>query len=48
MDTRLDALKTASKNVVHTAAEETGELIGNKTIDTTVKAMLVILPEKIK
>ena len=33
MDTRLDAIKTASKDVVHKAAEGTGEFIGNKVAD---------------
>ena len=30
LDTRLDALKTVSKKVVHEAAEATGEFIGIK------------------
>ena len=29
-NTGLDAVKTASKNVVHIAAEVTGEFLGNK------------------
>ena len=33
LDTRLDAIKTASKDVVHKAAEGTGEFIGNKVAD---------------
>ena len=33
----LDALKTASKNVAHKAAEVTGEFIGNRIADKTVK-----------
>ena len=55
---RLDALETASKIVAHKAAEEAGEVIGNKFFDEIVKTKLVpdensrnveeivILPEK--
>ena len=35
--TGLDALKTASKKTVHEAVEATGEFIGNKIADKTVK-----------
>ena len=38
MDTGLDALKTASKNVVPKAAEVTGEFIGNKIADAVAKS----------
>ena len=41
LDTRLDALKTASKKVVHKAAEATGELIGNKIADKIEKSKRV-------
>ena len=37
LDTGIDALKTASKKVVHKVAEATGEFIGNKITDKTVK-----------
>ena len=37
LDTGIDALKTASKKVVHKVAEATGEFIGNKIADKTVK-----------
>ena len=33
LDTGLDALKTASKKVVHRAAEATGEFLQNKIRD---------------
>ena len=36
--TRLDALKTPSKKVVHKAAEAIGEFIGNKIADKIVKS----------
>ena len=36
LDTGLDALKTASKKVVHKAAEGTGEFIGNKIADAKI------------
>ena len=36
--TRLDALKTASKKVVHKTTEATREFLGNKIADKTVKA----------
>ena len=36
--TRLDALKTASKKVIHKAAEATSESIGNKITDKIVEA----------
>ena len=39
--TGLDALKTASKNVVHKAAEATGDFIGNKIADKIVKLKLL-------
>ena len=32
-----DALKTASKKIINKAAEATGEFIGNKIADKTVK-----------
>ena len=35
--TCLDALKTATKNVVHKAAEATGKFTGNKIADKIVK-----------
>ena len=35
--TGLDALKTASKKLVHKAAEATGEFIGNKIADKITK-----------
>ena len=59
LDTGLDALKTASKKVVHKAAEATGKFIGNKFADNIVKPKrvidenprnveeIIILPEKI-
>ena len=37
MNTGLDALKNASKKVVHKAAEETSEFIGNKIVDAVAK-----------
>ena len=37
MDTGIDAMKTASKKVVHKAAWATGEFIGNKIADTVAK-----------
>ena len=37
LDTRLDALKTASKKVVHKVAEATGEFMGNKIADIIEK-----------
>ena len=43
MDTGLDALKTASKKVVHKAAETIGEIIGNKIVDKMVKPKHVIV-----
>ena len=58
MDTELHALKTASKNVVHKAAETTGQFIGNKIANKIVKPKhaidenpknveeIIILPEK--
>ena len=36
-ETGLDALKTASKKVVHEAVKATGEFIGNKIADKIVK-----------
>ena len=36
--TRLDALKTASKKVVHKTTEATREFLGNKITDKTEKA----------
>ena len=42
MDTRLDALKTASKKVFHKAAEATGGFIGNKIAYKIVKETPVI------
>ena len=38
----LYALKTASKKVVHKAAEATSEFIGNKITNKTVKSKYVI------
>ena len=58
MDTELHALKTASKKVVHKAAEATGQFIGNKIANKIVKPKhaidenpknveeIIILPEK--
>ena len=37
MDTGLDALKNAPKKVVHKAAEETSEFIGNKIVHAVAK-----------
>ena len=37
MDTVLDALKNASENVIHKAAEATGQFIGSKITDKIVK-----------
>ena len=37
MDTGLDALKTASKKLVHKPAEATGEILGNKIADAVAK-----------
>ena len=37
MDTGIDALKTACKNVVHKAAEATGQFRGNKVSEIIVK-----------
>ena len=34
----MDALKTASKKVVHKATEVTGDFIGNKSADRIVKS----------
>ena len=42
LDTRLDALKTASKKIVHKAAEETCNFIGNKIPGRIVKPKHVI------
>ena len=42
MDTELAALKTASKKVVHKAAEATGEFLRNKIADKIVKPKHVI------
>ena len=42
LDTGLDALKTASKKVVHKPAAATGEFIGNKIADKIVKKNPVI------
>ena len=42
LNTGLDALRTASKKVVHKAAEITGEFLGNKTANKTVKQKPVI------
>ena len=39
--TGLDAVKTASKKVVHKTAEATGELIGNKVAEKIVKPTTV-------
>ena len=52
--TRLDTLKTASKNVFHRAAEATGGFIGNRIADKIVKPdeksrnveEIIIPPEK--
>ena len=46
----LDALKTASKKLVHKAAETTGEFIGNKLADKIVKQnfYLLSIQEKLK
>ena len=38
----VDALKTASKIVVHKAAEAIGEFIGNKIADKIVKSKSII------
>ena len=38
MDTGIDALETASRKVVHQAAEATSEFIGNKIVDKIVKS----------
>ena len=58
LDIELDALKTASKNIVHKATEATGEFLGNKIAGTatnsddnkTVKTKpveeIIIPPEK--
>ena len=40
--TKLDAPKTASKKVVHKAAEATGEFIGNKIADKIEKPKPII------
>ena len=42
LDAGLDALKTASKILVHKAAEGTGEFIRNKIIDKIAKQKHVI------
>ena len=42
MYTGLDALKSASKKVVHKAAEATGEFIGRKIVDKIVKPKHII------
>ena len=42
MDTELAALKTASKKVVHKAAEAMGEFLRNKIADKIVKPKHVI------
>ena len=41
-DTGVDALKTASKKVVHKATEATGEFIGNKIANKILKPKHVI------
>ena len=38
LDTGLDAPKTASKKLVHKAAETTGEFIGNKIANAVAKS----------
>ena len=38
MNTGLDALKSASKKIVHKAAEATGEFLGNKIADGVAKS----------
>ena len=40
--TGLDALKTATKEIVHKAIEATGEFMGNKIVDKIVKTKPVI------
>ena len=57
-NTGLDALKTASKRVIHKAVEATSEFIGNKIADTVAKLddnkivktksaeEIILLPEK--
>ena len=42
LDTRLDALKTASKKLIHEAAKATYNFIGNKIAGKIVKTRLVI------
>ena len=42
LDTRLDALKTASEKIVHKAAETAGKFTGNKITDKVVKPKHVI------
>ena len=42
LDTELNAPKTASKKVVHEAAEATGEFLGNKIADKILKPKYVI------
>ena len=42
MDTELNAPKTASKKVVHEAAEATGEFLGNKIADKILIPKYVI------
>ena len=37
LNTRLDALETASKKVIHKLAQAAGEFIGNKVLDKIVK-----------
>ena len=59
LDTGLDVLKTASKKVVHKAAEAIDEFVGNNIADKIVKQKpvidensgnveeIIILPEKV-
>ena len=48
LDTRVDALKSASKKLGHKAAEATSEFLGNKIADKIVKPVekIIIPPEK--
>ena len=42
LDTKLDALKTATQNVVDKADEAAGEFVGNKIADKIMKTKYVI------
>ena len=44
--TRIDAIKTAFKNVIHKADEVTGEFIGHKILLNSENKMCTCVPDK--